>query len=362
MSAVCTLKIEMRFASDPLRKTKFQLLETLIKVENLIQEISEGKPRILFVAPHLSTGGMPQYLYKCIECLLPYGEIYCVEYNNVSDEFVVQRNRIQDLLGDSYFRIDGEDKNILLEIIKDVCPDVIHFQDFVEFFVDYGICEKIYSPDRPWSIFETCHASSVKPKDKFWVPDKLVMVNRWMVDVFKDSGFELDILEYPIENYPRMSKEEARFKLGLDNSKKHVVNVGLFTRGKNQGELIDYARNLSDSPIEFHFIGNQAMNFSEYWVPLMSNVPSNCKIWGERNDTELFYQAADLFVFTSTWELNPIVIKESLSWGLPILMRRLPSYLDDYDQNPLVHYLDEHIFQLERLNTNSQKIKQILEI
>ena len=349
----------MRFVSDSLRKTKFQLLETLRGVEKAIEEVGKGKPRILFVAPHLSTGGMPQYLYKCIECLMPYGEIYCVEYNNLSDEFVVQRNRIQNLLGEGYFRIDGDDKSIFLEIVNQVCPDVIHFQDFVEFFLGNEICEKIFHPNRPWFIFETCHSSNVKPYDKSWAPDKLVMVNRWMVEVFKDSGFELDVLEYPIENSPRMEKEQARTFLGLDHSKKHVINVGLFTRGKNQGELLEYARHMLDLPIEFHFIGNQALNFEDYWGPLMRNVPANCRIWGERQDTDIFYQAADLFVFNSTWELNPIVIKESLSWGLPILMRRLPSYMDDYDSNPLVHYFAKDWYRKDD-DYNLTKIKEIL--
>jgi glycosyltransferase involved in cell wall biosynthesis len=344
---------------DLLRKIEYDLTRNLALVKSKIHEISGEKPRILYIAPHLSTGGMPQYLCKCIEKLLPAAEIYCVEYSNLSDDFVVQRNKIQNLLGENYFRLDGEDKTELLQIVKRVCPDVIHFQDFVEFFVGDQICEKIFSPDRPWFIFETCHSSNVKPYNKFWAPDKIVMVNRWMVEVFKNSGFELDVLEYPIENFPRMEKEHARTLLGLDPSKKHVINIGLFTRGKNQGELFEYARQLTDLPIEFHFIGNQAINFQDDWEPLMQNIPSNCKIWGERHDTDLFYQAADLFVFNSTWELNPIVIKESLSWGLPIMMRRLPSYMDDYDSNPLVHYFAKDWHKKDD-DYNVIKIKEIL--
>jgi glycosyltransferase involved in cell wall biosynthesis len=96
---------------------------------------------------------------------------------------------------------------------------------------------------------------------------------------------------------------------------------------------------MTDLPIQFHFIGNTAPNFENYWGSLLSDLPSNCKLWGERHDTEKFYQAADLFVFTSIWELNPIVIKECLSWKTPILMRRLAPYMDSYDNNQLVSYL-----------------------
>jgi glycosyltransferase involved in cell wall biosynthesis len=349
----------MRGQTDSLRKAKFSLKRSLSQIEREIGILSKHKPRILYVCPHLSTGGMPQYLYKCIESLNDQAEIYCLEYNNVSDDFVVQRNRIQNLLGDRYLRIDGGDKSFFLEILDDICPDVIHFQDFVEFFIEDSICQKIFSYDRPWFIFETCHSSNVKPDDKFWAPDKLVMVNQWMVDRFQELGIDLDILEYPIEDFQKIPQSEAQQILGLDPSVKHVINIGLFTSGKNQGELINYAKDFIGHPVQFHFIGNQAANFRDYWEPLMRELPENCRIWGERSDTDLFYQAADLFVFTSTWELNPIVIKESLSWKLPILMRRLPPYMSQYDENSLVHYLSKDNLFYDR-EFNVRKIKEIL--
>ena len=64
--------------------------------------------------------------------------------------------------------------------------------------------------------------------------------------------------------------------------------------------------------VQFHFVGNQAGNFKEYWEPLMENVPNNVKIWGERSDTDLFLQAADVFMFNSTWECNPLVLSYKL--------------------------------------------------
>lgn len=328
----------MMDTSTELRKVKYSLSRTLSEIEGRIKAISGDKPRILYVAPHLSTGGMPQYLCKKIECFLDQAEIFCVQFSNVSDEYVVQRNRIEKMLGDRFFTLD-EDKSKLLDIIQEVCPDIIHFDDFVEFFIDDEIVKKIFSPDRPYFIYETCHSSNISPDDKSWRPDKFVMVNQWMVEKFSGLDIPLDILEYPIENYSRPPREVALARLGLNPNKKHVINVGLFTPGKNQGALMEMARELENYPIEFHFIGNQAPNFAEYWSPLMEKVPTNCRIWGERSDVDLFYQAADLFVFTSVWELNPIVIKETLSWGLPVLMRRLEPYMDSYDNNPLVTYL-----------------------
>ena len=104
------------------------------------------------------------------------------------------------------------------------------------------------------------------------------------------------------KHFKKPNQKQAQNALGFDPNYKHIINVGLFTSGKNQGELIEYAKKLKGEKIVFHFIGNQAPNFEPYWGPLMKDLPSNCKIWGERSDTDLFYQAADLMVFTSKME------------------------------------------------------------
>jgi glycosyltransferase involved in cell wall biosynthesis len=345
---------------EALRKTKYELVRTINSIQKTLDEKTGGKKRILFVAPHLSTGGMPQYLYKKIESFNEEAEVYCIQYSNTSEEYVVQRNRIKDKIGAKFYCL-GNDKTEILDLIEKICPDVIHFDDFVEFFVDSKIIEKIYETDRPYFIVETCHSSNISPLDKIYCPDKLIMVNEWMCDRFEDLGIPVDILEYPIEDFQRPDRETALTELGLDPEKKHIINIGLFTPGKNQGELIEYAKNLVDYPIQFHFIGNTAPNFQGYWHPLLADLPDNCKLWGERNDTDNFYKAADLFVFTSNWELNPIIIKETLSWKLPILMRRLEPYKDTYDNNPLVTYLSPSgVFS--DTDDNIQKIKDILEL
>ena len=76
---------------DSLRRASYSLQRALHDVKGAIDESNGGKSRILFVAPHMSTGGMPQYLYKKIETLVESAEIYCVEYSNVSDAYVVQK-------------------------------------------------------------------------------------------------------------------------------------------------------------------------------------------------------------------------------------------------------------------------------
>jgi predicted O-methyltransferase YrrM len=123
----------------------------------------------------------------------------------------------------------------------------------------------------------------------------------------------------------------------------------LFAPGKNQSEVFAIARQLEKYKIKFHFVGNQAMNFEDYWKPLMSHKPENCVIWGERDDVDTFYAACDMFYFSSKLELNPLSIKEALSYKLPSIFRKLHTYLDTYDNNPLVTYIDDDLKITKRI-------------
>jgi hypothetical protein len=122
--------------------------------------------------------------------------------------------------------------------------------------------------------------------------------------------------------------------------------VGLFTPRKNQAYAFDIARKLRDEKIKFHFIGNQADNFQDYWRPLMKIKPKNCNILGERDDIDDWLDACDLFLFTSRgfrWnkELNPLVIKEALEHQIPQFLFPLDVYNRKYDyESDTIHYLD----------------------
>jgi len=70
--------------------------------------------KILFIAPHLSTGGLPQVLVNKLELLKDEYKIYCVEWNWHGDAFVVQKNRIRNLIGPENLFMLGEDKSIVL--------------------------------------------------------------------------------------------------------------------------------------------------------------------------------------------------------------------------------------------------------
>lgn len=306
------------------------------------------KKKLLIITPHLSTGGAPQVTVNKIKLLKDTYEIKCIEYHCISWNFLVQKNRIIDLLGtENLITLFSNHEVELFKIIDSFQPEIISLEEFPEFFMDDSISKRLYSDDRKYKIFETTHDSSFPVSSKKWIPDKFIFVSAF--NAFRYINFDVpyEIIEYPVDKKIK-NKTEYQNKLGLEPDWKHVLNVGLFTPRKNQKYLFEIAEKLKDYKIKFHFIGNQAANFESYWKPLMFDKPENCIVWGERNDVEDFINACDLFFFASKGdrnnkELNPIAIKEALEYEIPLLMFNLDVYCGKYNKNKNVHYLSGNL-------------------
>ena len=275
--------------------------------------------RILFLAPHLSTGGMPQFLLKRLQGMRNHtnNEYYVVEYQCHSLDYVVQRNAILEIIGSNFTTL-YENKLELFDVIESFQPDIIHIDEMSE-RLDREMVKKLYNPDRKYRIVETCHDISFDPNSKLFHPDLYSFCTPYHEETFADLESKYVTIEYPIDI------KECRAKRKVKN----VLNVGLWTRGKNQGEGIEIARKYPD--MTFHFVGNQAGNFKDYWEPLMQDLPPNVIVHGERSDVDEFMKMADMFMFNSTWECNPLVLREAIGYGLPIIARNLPQYRDMFN-------------------------------
>jgi len=321
-----------------------------------------NKFKILYLAPHLSTGGMPSVLLKRIQALQGFDvEIIVVEYSNHSDEYVVQKNEIKKLVHKMYTLVDN--KMELIDIIKRHNIHLVHIEEMVEDSVNnfpIGLLNDLYDNDRTWKIVETCHNVYFKPDiEKKYHPDAYVFCTPYHLETFKNMPSTKFVLEYPIENKipSKAEKLYEKVKFGMNPLKKHVLNVGLWTPGKNQGEGVEIARQLPD--MEFHFVGNQAVNFKHYWEPLMQDLPDNVHVWGERSDVDKFMIACDVFMFNSTWECNPLVVRQAASHGLPILARNLPQYVGMFDG--WITPLEEHDVLNQLLSIKAPEKKPLSE-
>ena len=284
--------------------------------------------KILYLCPHMSTGGMPGFVLKSVQTLYKTFEIEVVEYQCHSLDYVVQRNAIKELVP---FHTLHEDKMQLFNIIAKLNPDIIHIHEPSERF-NRDMISELYREDRNYRIVETCHDVSFShDKEKIFHPDAYYFCTPYHLETFASSPSYKEVIEFPIDDKTDdLDTCMDIHRQGFDFRKENVVSVGLWTPGKNQAEGIEIARKYPE--MDFHFIGNQAINFKHYWEPLMKDLPTNVKVWGERNDAHRFMLLADIFMFNSTWECNPLVLREAIGYGLPIVARNLPQYGSMFDK------------------------------
>lgn len=311
-----------------------------------------SRKRLLIVSPHFSTGGAPQVTLNKVELLRDHFDILVVEYAFLAWNFVVQRNKVIDILGKNFLSL-GENKRELLDFIESFNPDVISMEEFPEMFMDNDLAREIYSEDRTYRIVESTHDSSFNHHHKRWMPDEFVFVSAY--NVFKYSYLEIPmrVIEYPVDiAYRPIEHRET----------KNVVIVGLWTQRKNQAYAIEIAKHLVDYNVKFHFLGNQAGNFESYWKPLMEDLPDNCVVHGETSTVKHWIYESDMFLFPSKGdrgnkELNPIAIKEALCYpDLPKMMYNLDVYCNKYNDYDDVVYLTGNSY------TDSMNMRRILNL
>ena len=319
------------------------------------------KTKILFLAPHISTGGMPSFLLKRIQLLNDLFDIYVVEYACLSDTYIVHRKQIQEIVKDKFYTL-GDNKLELLQIINDCQIDIVHLENEAEGF-DMNIVSMLYKNNRTYRIVETCHNIFFKAENKIFIPDAFAFCTPFHFETFKSIDTFKQLIQFPIEvNIPDWKdKVYAKQTLGFKEGKINVLNVGLWTKGKNQGEALLIAR--QNPNIDFHFVGNQAINFADYWQPLMDDLPKNVKVWGERDDVALFMQGCDIFMFNSTFECNPLVLKEAIGYQMPIFAHNLPQYCGMYDDyiNPIEDFgvvENKHYLPIDEKNTFTKESEE----
>src|SRR6056300_923884 len=181
-----------------------------------------AKKKLLYVASHLSTGGMPQYLVKQIQTFKDEFEIQVVEYNDHSGGvFVVQKNQINDLVKlHTLYENKGEE---LVRIISEESPDIIHFTEIPEHFIDHNTLDKSFDNTmRKFDIVWSTHGSFTNPNEIRYQPDRYILVSEWSRRRFEHLGVDTKVWEYPIENF-KYDKDSAKEELGFENDWKHVL-------------------------------------------------------------------------------------------------------------------------------------------
>lgn len=212
--------------------------------------------KIVFITPHLSTGGMPQYLNNKIAKLKDECDIWILEQTHESSYNTI-RKRIEREIGVNKIITFGSNPvKLLLDSIDRLDPDIVHFEEPCEQFLTDNLLEHIFRKDRRYKIIETFHDSSLGHEEKRYLPDKFIVVSPWQVYLVQKHGVPVEVIEHEIYKKGEKDQERARKILGFDPNKKHVIQVGIFTPRKNQLETAELARNFPD--VQFHFIRRSA--------------------------------------------------------------------------------------------------------
>ena len=307
--------------------------------------------KLLIITPHLSTGGSPQYVLEYIlHNKSKYSEIKLIEFSIFSDVYDIQKNKIKNIIGEhnmyscGYYLSDtfDDDKKKALDIIDEYAPDIIWMNEFPEAY-EYryppdNVIEKIYRPDRKYHIFETTHYNAFDFGNKRFIPDSFMFCMDSHITKSEHIDIPKCIWKTPMVSKKRPNRETQLNELGIDPTKLHVLNVGLFNANKNQKYIYELASKFGDE-VQFHFIGNDCF-LDQCDIPenLLEN--NNCVIWGERGDVESFMSCMDIYLFPSKKELNPITVREALSNNMEVIVNR-DEYVDQYTHLPNFHIMDE---------------------
>lgn len=314
--------------------------------------------KMLVVAPHLSTGGMPQYLLKYLEIhKVIYSQIKVVEFSNFSSEFVVQKNKIKSLIGEENlitlgdypdWQIDHdlylENRMKLLDIIEEFQPDIVYMSGTPECY-EYKlppdeVMGQVYKADRKYKIIETNHTNSFDFLNKKYIPDEFMFCSPLHMDKTKHIDVPKIIWECPIIVQDRPDRDNVLGELGLDPSYLHILNVGLMNPNKNQKYIFDLAKKFRDKKVQFHFVGNKCF-LKDCGILSEDIAQKNCKIWGERNDVDRFMSCMDIYLFPSKKELNPLTIKEALSWNMEVIASEDKNYTHQYKEYSNFHLIED---------------------
>ncbi len=328
--------------------------------------LKKKNKKIVFLAPHLSTGGSPAYLLWLIREKIKQGyEAFVIEYCYYGN-YIVHRNKIIDLIGKNNFfnfaALNDSDEvftdrtDFLIQKIRDINPSEIHLNEIGENFSLKQLTEKLksflYSPERKFKIYETCHTSEFDFKDKVLMPDEFYFCTPYHLKSSNHLNVPKKVVEMQIDKQKKPDRDKTLISLGLDPNKYHVLQVGLFQENKNQKFTFDLAKQFINAPIQFHFVGNICF-IDDCGI---DKEQQNCKIWGEKDNVDIFMSCMDLFVMPSVKELNPISIKEALSWGMPCFVSKIETLQSQYENMENVEFIDG----LNLFNYIKGKIKPLM--
>ena len=211
-----------------------QVLKQVTKLYTQEEIKTIMKKKIVFLTPHLSTGGMPQFVLTRLKALQAQDEFetHLIEYTQYATAYIVQREKIQSILGSNFHSLGylneiGVDERTkrLTDKLTEINPDLVHIDECPEAFDSFNklsptALEFIYSENSKWKIVETCHNIWFQGKDKQYHPDSyLFCTPHHLHENFKENTNSSRYVSY-LPDY-RLNSDRERKRRG-----KECIRVG----------------------------------------------------------------------------------------------------------------------------------------
>lgn len=186
--------------------------------------------------------------------------------------------------------------NALKAKIKSFSPDVIHSH--------YGLCGVLANLQRSVPVVTTYHGSDINDpkvlplsKLSMCLSQYNIFVSQKQIDVVRAKRkYALIPCGINLEDYPVISKVEARKRMGLDENRKYILFAGAF-----------------DNKVKNYPLAKES-------IELLKEEVSLIELKGySRAEVASLMNAADVFLMTSFTEGSPQVIKEAMACGCPIV-------------------------------------------
>jgi glycosyltransferase involved in cell wall biosynthesis len=124
-----------------------------------------------------------------------------------------------------------------------------------------------------------------------------------------------------IDQYQRVSQQEARQRLGIPSDKLIIGSVGRFTPQKATDILIRAAALLKEQAIDYrlYIVGEGPLENSLLQLIANLNLESHVQLLAPREEISLFLRSLDLYVSSSRWEGLSLSVLEATLCHLPIV-------------------------------------------
>lgn len=115
-------------------------------------------------------------------------------------------------------------------------------------------------------------------------------------------------------------RKQIRQELGIAKNSIVIINVGRFTKQKNQNWLIDMMRYAKEKNIYLILVGDGELREHCQRYAKEKNIAERVKFLGQRQDIPDLLNASDIFMLPSLYEGYPISALEAQACGLKVML------------------------------------------